>query len=83
VLQQQGKTAVWVLDAATMTVKPQTVTVAGADGNEVVIASGLAAGQEVVVAGVHVLTPGQKVSRFQPTRAMQQAAAPSAPAAAR
>ena len=82
VLQQQGKTAVWVLDTATMTVKPQTVTVAGADGNEVVIAAGLSAGQEVVVAGVHVLTPGQKVSRYQPPRAMQQAAAPSAPAPA-
>ena len=83
VLQQQGKTTVWVLDGATMTVKPQTVTVAGADGNEVVIAAGLTPGQEVVVAGVHVLTAGQKVSRYQPPRAMQQAAAPSASAAAR
>jgi RND family efflux transporter MFP subunit len=80
VLQQQGKAAVWVLDTVAMTVKPQTVTVAGADGNEVVISAGLSAGQEVVVAGVHVLTPGQKVSRFQPPRAMQQSAAPSAPA---
>jgi len=83
VLQQQGKAAVWVLDVATMTVKPQPVTVAGAEGNEVVISTGLSAGQEVVVAGVHVLTPGQKVSRYQPPRAMQQAAAPSAPAVAR
>ena len=32
---------VWVFDAASGTVKPQPVVVAGADGNEVVIASGL------------------------------------------
>jgi RND family efflux transporter MFP subunit len=81
VLQQQGNTAVWVLDVASMTVKPQTVKVAGADGNEVVIASGLSAGQEVVIAGVHVLTPGQKVTRYQPPRSMQQAAAATGPAA--
>ena len=78
VLQQQGKTSVWLLDPATMTVKPQAVQVAGADGNEVVIAAGLVPGQEVIVAGVHVLTPGQKVTRFQPPRAMQQAAGPTA-----
>jgi RND family efflux transporter MFP subunit len=68
VLQQSGKTSVWVLDSATMTVKPVAVQVGGADGNEVVVASGLSAGQEVVVAGVHVLTPGQKVKRYVPPR---------------
>jgi RND family efflux transporter MFP subunit len=65
VLQQQGQTAVWVLDPASMKVSPQPVQVGGADGNEVVIAGGLRPGQEVVVAGVHVLTPGQKVKRYQ------------------
>jgi RND family efflux transporter MFP subunit len=62
--QEKGQTSVWILDAASMTVKPQTVQVAAADGNEVVIAAGLTPGQEVVTAGVHVLTPGQKVSRY-------------------
>jgi multidrug efflux pump subunit AcrA (membrane-fusion protein) len=62
--QEKGQTSVWLLDAATMTVKPQTVQVATADGNEAVIAAGLTPGQEVVTAGVHVLTPGQKVSRY-------------------
>ena len=33
-LQQQGKTSVWLLDKPSMTVKPQPVTVAGADGSE-------------------------------------------------
>lgn len=62
--QVQGKSAVWLLDAATMTVRPQFVSVAGADGNQVVIAGGLQPGQTVVTAGVHVLNPGQKVKRY-------------------
>lgn len=80
VLQQGGKTSVWVLDGASMTVKPVPVQVGGAEGNDVVIAGGLRAGQEVVVAGVHVLNPGQKVKRYVPPRT---AAAPAAPAASR
>ncbi|GAB4401515.1 MAG: efflux RND transporter periplasmic adaptor subunit [Rhodoferax sp.] len=61
-LWQQGQgTAVWVFDAATGTVKAQPVKVATADGNDVVLAEGLTPGQQVVVAGVHVLSPGQKV----------------------
>lgn len=83
VLQQSGKTSVWVLDGASMTVKPVPVQVGGAEGNEVVIAGGLAAGQEVVVAGVHVLNPGQKVKRYVPPRTTAAPAAPAAPAASR
>jgi membrane fusion protein, multidrug efflux system len=64
VMQQQGQTAVWLLDPGSMTVKVQPVVVAGAEGNEVVIASGLNPGQVVVTAGVHVLTPGQKVKYY-------------------
>ena len=65
-LKQDGKTsAVWVLDPATMTVKSQAIQIATADGNEVVIASGLQPGQLVVSAGVHVLSPGQKVTLYQ------------------
>jgi RND family efflux transporter MFP subunit len=64
VMQQQGKTAVWLLDPATMTVKVQPIAVAGADGNTVVVAGGLVPGQTVVTAGVHVLTQGQKVRYF-------------------
>lgn len=65
VMQQQGQPAVWLLDKASMTVKVQPVVVAGADGNSVVVASGLAAGQTVVTAGVHTLTPGQKVKLYE------------------
>jgi RND family efflux transporter MFP subunit len=66
VTRQQGQTAVWLLDKATMTVKVQPIAVAGADGNSVVVASGLSPGQTVVTAGVHVLTPGQKVKLYEP-----------------
>lgn len=62
--QQQG-TAVWVLDPARMTVHAQPVQVATADGNDVVIASGLTPGAQVVVAGVHVLAEGQVVKIYQ------------------
>lgn len=66
-LRQEGKgSAVWVLDTATMTVRSQPVQIATADGNEVVIASGLQPGQKVVSAGVHVLAPGQKVNIYKP-----------------
>jgi membrane fusion protein, multidrug efflux system len=61
----QGASQVWLLDIATMTVKATNVQVATADGNEAVIASGLKAGDVVVSAGVHVLSPGLKVSIFQ------------------
>ncbi|MHB1200459.1 MAG: efflux RND transporter periplasmic adaptor subunit [Polaromonas sp.] len=66
-LRQDGKaTAVWVLDKATMTVKSQVIQIATADGNDAVVASGLQLGMLVVSAGVHVLSPGQKVSIYQP-----------------
>lgn len=81
VLQQAGKSSVWLLDPASMTVKAQPVQVGGAEGNDVVIAGGLTAGQEVVVAGVHVLSPGQKVKRYVPPRTT--GAAPAAAAASR
>ena len=64
VTELQGKTSVWLLDKASMTVRPQPIQVAGADGNTVVVSGGLSPGQMVVTAGVHVLTPGQKVKLY-------------------
>lgn len=70
-LWQQGQaTAVWVLDPASMTVKPQTVQIVTADGNDVVVAAGLQPGMQVVVAGVHVLAPGQKVTLYQASKSI-------------
>jgi multidrug efflux pump subunit AcrA (membrane-fusion protein) len=56
--------AVWVFDTVSQTVQPRPVVVAGAHGNLIVIAEGLKPGEEVVAAGTHVLSPGQKVTRF-------------------
>ena len=64
-VEQGGKSAVWILDPKTMTVSRQLVTTAEVNGNIVLVASGLRPGQEVVTAGVHVLTQGQKVRRLQ------------------
>jgi len=90
--RQEGQSsAVWVLDPATLTVKLQPVQIATADGNEVVVASGLTPGMQVVVAGVHVLSPGQKVTIYKengavvPVNGAQSAInkiAPGAPVAA-
>jgi len=64
-IRQEGtQTAVWVFDPQTSTVNSQIVQVATADGNDVVIAAGLRPGQQIVSAGVHVLSPGQKVIAF-------------------
>ncbi len=72
--RQDGKSsAVWVLDTASMTVKSQPVVIATADGNDVVVASGLQPGMQVVVAGVHVLSPGQKVSIYKQKQAVPPA----------
>jgi multidrug efflux system membrane fusion protein len=62
--EHQGKSAVWLLDKQTMTVRAQPIETAGADGNSVIVSSGLVPGAIVVTAGVHVLTPGQKVKIY-------------------
>lgn len=77
--EEQGRTMVWLLDRDSMTVKLQPVQFAGADGNEAVVSAGLSPGQVVVTAGVHVLTPGQKVKFYVDPEAPAASAA-SAPA---
>ena len=59
-----------------MTVQLKKIEVATADGNDVVVSSGLEPGMQVVVAGVHVLQPGQKVTLYQVARA-ETAVAPA------
>jgi len=81
-LRQEGaSTVVWLLDEASMTVNTQAVQLGPVDGNEVVITSGLKPGQKVVSAGVHVLSPGQKVTVYG-AAANAQAVAPTAATAA-
>lgn len=75
VFAQGGQTSVWLVDRQAMTVRPQPITVAGAEGNLVVVAGGLQPGQSVVTAGVHTLTPGQAVRWYaEPVAAAASAA---------
>ena len=67
-LRQEGEgTAVWLLDEASMTVQLRKVTLGPVQAQQVAIASGLQSGQKVVVAGVHALAPGQKVTLYKPS----------------
>ena len=59
--------AVWVFDPATSSVRSQLVEVQVADGNLAVVSKGLTPGVQVVTAGVHVLSPGQKVRAYRAT----------------
>ncbi|MBP6501943.1 MAG: efflux RND transporter periplasmic adaptor subunit [Rhodoferax sp.] len=82
--QDASGSAVWVLEPASMTLRSQPVQLVAADGNEVVVASGLEPGMQVVIAGVHVLTQGQKVSIYRPVaQAATDAAVSATPAPAR
>ena len=83
VMRHQGQEAVWVLDTTDMTVKLQPIVVAGADGNSVMVATGLQPGQRVVTAGVHTLAPGQKVKLYEEAGAASAAAPAPAPGASR
>ncbi len=78
VFESKGVPHVYVLDSATMTLRARAIEVAGADGNSVVVAGGLSALQEVVVAGVHVLRDGEKVRRYRPATVSASSAAASA-----
>jgi RND family efflux transporter MFP subunit len=66
--EQAGKTQVWVLDRTSMTVQPRTVQPLAPHGNQVAIGTGLKAGETIVTAGVHALSPGQKVTLYAEPR---------------
>jgi membrane fusion protein, multidrug efflux system len=61
-LERDGKTLVWVVDPRSKTVAPREIKVASRDGNAMVVASGVAAGDRVVTAGAHSLAAGQSVT---------------------
>ena len=65
VWQAAGKSSVWIVDPTSMKVRSQPVQISGVHDNLVVISSGLEPGQQVVTAGVHVLSAGQKVTYFK------------------
>lgn len=64
-VEREGRSMVWLLDGKSMTVKPVPVTTGEVVGDHVLVSAGLQPGQELVTAGVHVLSPGQKVRRYE------------------
>jgi RND family efflux transporter MFP subunit len=68
-VRSDRQTSVWVVDPKTQTVAAKPIEVASFDPARVVVASGLAAGDVVVTAGVQALRPGQKVRLLDARRA--------------
>jgi multidrug efflux system membrane fusion protein len=63
-----GQPQVWVVDRKTQKVTARSVRIGELNGERAAIASGLAAGEWVVTAGVHKIAPGQQVRLVQPGR---------------
>jgi len=62
--QRDAKPRLWIYDLKRSIVTPRTVVLAGADKASALVASGLQPGEQVVVAGVHILQPGQTVRQM-------------------
>src|SRR5436190_7072156 len=60
-LERNGQTFVWVVDAATNKVSMREVKIGARDADSFRVAEGLAVGARVVTAGVHSLSPDQLV----------------------
>lgn len=62
---RNGKAGVWVLQAQSQTVRFTPLQFSGVEGNEILVAEGLKAGDVVVTAGASYLNPEQKVKRLE------------------
>jgi membrane fusion protein, multidrug efflux system len=61
IYNKDGQPLVWVIGAATAQVDTRAVKLGAVQNDHVIVASGLAHGETVVTAGVHMLVAGQKV----------------------
>ncbi|MHB1083287.1 MAG: efflux RND transporter periplasmic adaptor subunit [Thiobacillus sp.] len=61
-----GQPQVWVVDRQTQKVEARSIQLGALSGDRVAVASGLAAGEWVVTAGVHKIAPGQQVRLVLP-----------------
>jgi len=59
-LQSKGSSSVWIVEQGAVKLVP--VQIAGASGEDVLIAGGISGGQTVVTAGVNFLKQGQRVT---------------------
>ncbi|MDN2710377.1 efflux RND transporter periplasmic adaptor subunit [Janthinobacterium sp. SUN118] len=73
---EKSQSSVWVVENGAVKLVP--VTVGGVAGNELLLSSGVKAGQTVVTAGVNLLKPGQKVTILGAETAAPAAASASA-----
>lgn len=71
-VQQQSQSAVWVVENGIVRLVP--VQIEGPSGNDILLAGGVGAGQTVVIAGVNLLKPGQKVTILDDNLAQRDAA---------
>jgi membrane fusion protein, multidrug efflux system len=69
VLHRGPQPQVWLVDPATAQVRARTVQLGSAQGDSVIVSAGLAGGETVVTAGVHMLHAGQKVRVMAPAAA--------------
>lgn len=71
IFQQDGQPALWIVGAdQTLSLRP--VAVAAYGEQRAVIASGVTAGERIVVAGVHKLTAGEKIKAVEQKPASRQ-----------
>jgi len=63
-----GQAQVWVVDRHSHKVAARSVQLGELNGDRAAIVSGVVAGEWVVTAGVHKITPGQQVRLVQPAR---------------
>jgi RND family efflux transporter MFP subunit len=61
VVDEEGKRKVWVVDRQTLRVAAREVKIGAAQNDSVLVTGGLAGGETVVAAGVHMLQPNQHV----------------------
>ncbi|WP_374361334.1 efflux RND transporter periplasmic adaptor subunit [Pseudoduganella danionis] len=79
---EKSATSVWLVERNAVKLVP--VTVGGAVGNDIVLSTGVKAGQAVVTAGVNLLKPGQQVrilGQDMPAAGVASAAASASAAA--
>ena len=67
-LERDGKTSVWVVDAATGTVAPREIVVAERRAADFTVKSGVKPGERIVAAGVHSLASGQRITLDSPAK---------------
>ena len=80
-LQDKGSSHVWIYQpgqGGSGTVSSVAVTLGEAQGNLIEVRQGLAPGQTIVTAGVHLLKAGQKVKPMQSVAPAQPASTPGA-----